>query len=196
MIQYIKNIWEGISSSLIGMKITIMHIFVKNVTIQYPDKRFNLPENARNRLFMEMSKCTGCTSCARACPVNCIFIETVRVLPDDPHQEMLDTGIKRKLWLTKFDIDFAKCCYCGLCTAACPTDAIIHTKEYEYSVYDVKELLYHFHTLTPEQISEKKQMLADFQSKEKVCHPDEKTDAVKPAETKAKEDKPTEDKTE
>ena len=194
MIQYIKNIWEGISSTLIGMKITFMHIFVKNVTIQYPDKRFNLPENARNRLFMEMGKCTGCTSCARACPVKCIDIETVRVLADDPQQETLDSGLKRKLWLTKFDIDFAKCCYCGLCTTACPTDAINHTKEYEYSVYNVDDLLYHFQTLTPEQVKEKKQMLAEFQAKEKVCHPDEKAGETKTTETK--EVKKTEEKTE
>lgn len=193
MIQYIKNIWAGISSSLIGMKITWMHLFVKKVTIQYPKKRFPVPLNARNRLFMEMDKCTGCTSCARACPVKCIDIETIRVVADDPQQETLKSGLKRKLWVPVFEIDFAKCCYCGLCTDACPTGAIHHTVEYEYSVYDVKDLLYKFQTLTPEQYEEKKKMLADFQAKEKACKP---SPEGKVADTKAKEEKKADEKPE
>jgi len=188
MIQYIKNIWAGISSSLIGMKITFMHLFVKKVTIQYPDKRFPVPLNARNRLFVEMNRCTGCTSCARACPVKCIDIETVKVVADDPQQEMLQSGLKRKLWLARFDIDFAKCCFCGLCTDACPTDAIKHSTEYEYSVYNVKDLLYKFQTLTPVQVKEKELMLAEFQAKEKANKAS--------AGTKATDNKDTDEKTE
>ena len=186
MIRYFKNIWAGISSSLIGMIITWKHIFVKKVTIQYPDKRFDVPLNARNRLLVEMNKCTGCTSCARACPVKCIDIETIKVIADDPQQETLQSGLKRKLWLARFDIDFAKCCYCGLCSSACPTDAIHHTVEYEYSVYDVKDLLYKFQTLTPEQVVEKKQMLVEFQAKEKACKTtaESKTTGQKNAEEK------------
>ncbi len=193
MIQYIKNIWAGISSSLIGMKITWMHLFVKKVTIQYPKKRFPVPLNARNRLFMEMDKCTGCTSCARACPVNCIDIETIRVVPEDPQQETLKGGLRRKLWVPVFEIDFAKCCYCGLCTEACPTDAINHTVEYEYSVYDVQDLLYKFQTLSPEQYEAKKIMFAEFQAREKAC----KAEAEEKAkEAKAKEVKNTDEKSE
>jgi NADH-quinone oxidoreductase subunit I len=30
-------------------------------------------------------------------------------------------GKKKALWVTPFDIDFAKCCYCQLCVFPCPT---------------------------------------------------------------------------
>ncbi len=171
MIRYFKNIWSSISTTFIGMRITLKHLFVKKVTIQYPDERFPLPENARNRLFLEMSRCNGCLSCAIACPVNCIIIETIRVTPDDPHKEIHHNGKERKLWVSRYDIDFAKCCYCGLCTIACPTDAIIHTVEYEYSEYKREKLIYKFQTLTPEQVKEKEKLLAEFRAKEKVAHP-------------------------
>lgn len=172
MVQYFKNIWSGLSSTLIGMKITWKHLFVKKVTIQYPDERFPLPANARNRLFLEMSKCNGCTSCAIACPVNCITIETIRVSPDDPHQEVHFNGKERKLWVSRYEMDFAKCCFCGLCVTSCPSDAINHTVEFEYSTYNRDNLLYKFQTLTPEQVNEKVQLLADYRAKEKVCHPE------------------------
>ncbi|NOU48690.1 MAG: NADH-quinone oxidoreductase subunit I [Bacteroidales bacterium] len=188
MIQYIKNIWAGLSSSFIGMKITWKHLFVKKVTIQYPDQRFTLPEKARNRLYLEMSKCNGCNSCAIACPVNCITVETIRVSPNDPQQEVHFNGKDRKLWVSRYEIDFAKCCYCGLCTAACPSDAINHTTEYEYSEYKRENLVYKFQTLTPEQVIEKERLLAEFRTQEKVCHPE--TDK-KPADNKTA-DKTTE----
>ena len=166
MVQYFKNIWSGLSTSLIGMNITLKHLFARKVTIQYPDERFDLPENARNRLFVDMKKCTGCLSCAVACPVNCIKIETLRVSPDDPDKEFHPNGKERKLWVTKFEIDFAKCCFCGLCTQACPADAIKHTLEFEYSGYDRDSLIYKFQTLTPEQTREKVRLLEEFRAKE------------------------------
>jgi len=151
------------------MIITWKHLFVKKVTIQYPDERFPLPENARNRLQLLMNRCTGCTACAVACPVNCITIETIKAVPDDPGKEFYYNGKERKLWLSKYEIDFAKCCYCGLCTIACPTDAIIHTKEFEYSSYKREDLVYEFRTLTIEQIKEKEQLLAAFRENEKAA---------------------------
>jgi NADH-quinone oxidoreductase subunit I len=178
MIQYIKNIWAGISSTLVGMHITWKHLFVKKVTIQYPDQRFPIPDNARNRLALDMIKCNGCTSCARACPLHCITIETVKATADDPHEELLHNGSKRRLWVTKYEIDFAKCCFCGMCTSVCATEAIVHTSEYEYSEYDRNKLVYKFHTLTENQILDKKQRLADSQAKEKESQNAAKQTAV------------------
>jgi NADH-quinone oxidoreductase chain I len=172
MIHYFKNIWSSITTSFTGMKITFLHLFEKKVTIQYPDENFNLPENARNRLHLIMERCTGCTACAIVCPVNCITIETIRVSPDDPHKELHHNGKERKLWLSRYDIDFAKCCYCALCVQVCPTDAVIHTKEFEYSTYDRNDLIYKFRTLTDEQVKEKERLLAEFREKEKAANPE------------------------
>ncbi len=55
------------------------------------------------RFFVLEDKCTGCTLCARNCPVMCIS-----GAPRKPHT-----------------IDNKKCIKCGLCLSKCPRDAII-----------------------------------------------------------------------
>lgn len=175
MTQYIKSIYSGISTVLTGMKITFGHLFVKNVTVQYPNVHplqlaaiDKMPDHARNRLFLDNDLCNGCKSCDRICPVKCISIETLKVLPDDPDQPTLKDGSKRKLWLTKYEIDFAKCCFCGLCTTVCPTESLYMTTEFEYSTYDRNELVYKFHKLTDEQIAQKRKMVAEADAKAKA----------------------------
>ena len=123
MKQYILNIWNGLFAVLIGMKVTLKHMFVPAVTIQYPDVKLKLPERERNRLYVNMDDCIGCDQCARACPVDCISIETVKSLPTEDLGKT-SNGKKKALWVTKFDIDIAKCCYCQLCVFPCPTECI------------------------------------------------------------------------
>lgn len=52
------------------------------------------------------------------------------------------TQIKMRTYL--YEIDMALCCYCGLCTFSCPTHCLIMTPAYEYSVYELKDHIYHF----------------------------------------------------
>jgi len=184
MTQYFKNVWLGLWTVLVGMKITFRHLWEPNVTVQYPKEQYPIPSNARNRLQLDTTLCNGCNSCARACPVNCITVETMRVVPDDPEQPMIADGSKRKLWVPVYDIDFAKCCFCSLCTTVCPTFAIKHTTEFEYSVYDRNDLFYHFTDMSPEKIKVKQQMLDEYLAKEKAAK--EAAAAKKAAEEKAK----------
>ncbi len=168
------------------MGITFKHLFAKKVTNQYPDrwhpidenfigrrsfykgdeKRGDIPPNSRNRIFLDIDLCNGCMGCVRACPVNCITVETLKVVPGDNVQPLKD-GSKRGLWVTKYDIDFAKCCFCSLCVDPCPTNAIMMTPEFEYSSYDRKDLVYRFSDMTEEEIKEKKQLLEKFQAEKK-----------------------------
>lgn len=184
MKRYFNNIWLGLYTALVGMKITFSHMFQAKVTVQYPNERYPIPDNARNRLILEPELCNGCTSCARACPVNCITIETLRVVPDDPDQPMIADGTKRKLWVPQYDIDFAKCCFCSLCTVVCPTLAVRHTVEFEYSTLNREDMYYRFSDMSPEVVANKRQMLADFQEKEKAAK--EAAAARKAEEEKAK----------
>ncbi|MDP4174799.1 MAG: NADH-quinone oxidoreductase subunit I [Bacteroidota bacterium] len=163
MKQYLKNTWEGIWTVLVGMKITFKHLFVPAVTIQYPEVKIDLPDRSRNRLYVNIDDCIGCDQCSRACPVDCITIETVKGTPDEDLGKT-SNGKKKALWVTQFDIDFAKCCCCGLCTFPCPTECIKMTDVYEFSEYERENLLYKFATLSEDEIAIKKQNYAKVEA--------------------------------
>lgn len=163
MIQYFKNIYTAIATIFTGMKITFKHLFVPAVTIQYPDVKPKLPDRERNRLYVNFDDCIGCDQCARACPVECITIETVKALPTEDLGKT-SQGKKKALWVTDFTIDFAKCCYCQLCVFPCPTDCIYMTDVYEFSEYERSNLMYNFSILTPAEAEEKKANFAKYEA--------------------------------
>ena len=185
MSQYFKNIWSALSTVSIGMKVTFKHLFVPAVTIQYPDVKLELPERERNRLYMNMDDCIGCDQCARACPVNCIEIETVKSLPDEDLGKT-SNGKRKALWVTKFNIDIAKCCYCQLCVFPCPTECIYMTDVYEFSEFQRENLVYDYSTLTPEERVQKKLNYEKFEA-EKAAQ--KAAAAAAAAAKKAEEDK-------
>jgi NADH-quinone oxidoreductase subunit I len=165
MKKYFTDIAKALWTVLIGMKITLGHLFVPAVTIQYPDVKLKLPERARNRLFVNMDDCIGCLQCEMACPVNCITIETMKSLPTDD-LGTTSTGMKKKLWVTRFDIDIAKCCYCGLCVYPCPTECIKMTEVYEFSEFERNNLLYNYVTLTQPEIDVIKTKIASSEKEQ------------------------------
>lgn len=137
MKEYFQNIWETATSIFEGMTITFSHLFRKPITRQYPDRlerpfKEELPDRFRGLLKVDMEICTGCLACMNDCPIDCILIKSDKN-PDT-----------KERFLTQFDIDMAKCMYCGLCTDPCPTGAIHFIKEFEKSVYDIRELLFRF----------------------------------------------------
>ena len=167
MKDYILKFWQGLITIIIGMRVTFRHLFVPAVTIQYPTVKPELPERERNRLYVNMDDCIGCDQCARACPVDCIQIETVKSVPGDD-LGVTSNGKKKALWVTKFDIDIAKCCYCQLCVFPCPTDCIYMTDVYEFSEFERENLVYDFVTLTEEEKIEKKKNHEEFMIKKEV----------------------------
>lgn len=155
---YFRNIWMGIFTAAIGMKTTFRHLFTPAVTIQYPDVKLKLPERARNRLYVNIDDCIGCDQCAKACPVDCITIETIKSTPD---QDLgaTSTGHKKRLHVPVFDIDIAKCCYCGLCVYPCPTECIVMTDVFEFSEFERENLIYNFTSMRPTEIEEAREKL-------------------------------------
>ena len=214
MFRYFKNIWLGLWTILVGMRITFIHLFRPNVTIQYPNERYPIPDGsngtaiARNRLYMDMELCDGCQRCARICPVDCIDIKILQIAKTI-EQPILKNGEKRNAWVPKYEIDFSKCCFCGLCTTVCPTNAINHTTEFEYSTYSRdhkvnvhfsnKEefdygLLYSFVNHTEDFYKEKEKLLAEYKARKAAEKAAKAKAAADKKATENKDDKKTENK--
>jgi NADH-quinone oxidoreductase subunit I/NAD(P)H-quinone oxidoreductase subunit I len=128
IVKTFTSIWDGLS-------ITLSHLLRRPTTIQYPDRtsipvRDMLPPRYRGFLEVDASICTGCQACERACPISVIAIQ----LEKDPANPKVRV-------VSQFDIDLAKCMFCGLCVEPCPTGAIQHTREFEGSQRSVRNLV-------------------------------------------------------
>jgi NADH-quinone oxidoreductase subunit I len=192
MRDYIYNFWQGLYTILVGMKVTLRHVFIPAVTIQYPSVKPQMPERERNRLYVNMDDCIGCDQCARACPVNCIEIETVKSIPGED-LGTTSNGKKKALWVTTFNIDFAKCCYCQLCVFPCPTECIYMTDVYEFSEFQRENLVFDFVTLLPEERIQKKKNFEELQAKkeaEKIAAAKKAAEEKAAAQAKSVEPKP------
>lgn len=142
--RWLRNIWETISTCFKGLLITGRYIVAERpVTIEYPEVREELPPNSRSRLFNDVDNCISCLQCAQVCPVDCIYITAVRRDKEAPKIKT-DGGTPIKLDLKQYTIDAALCCYCGLCTSACPTQSLTHTTDYEFSQYTLSEMKYDY----------------------------------------------------
>jgi NADH-quinone oxidoreductase subunit I len=143
MKQWLEDLWQGFWTVLVGMHITWRHLFVRKVTLHYPEERWQLPPKSRMRLFMKYEDCIGCGQCVRACPVQCIYIKAEK-RPTTSPPIFAANGQPIKLDVHVFDIDMSLCCYCNLCTYPCPTDCIYMTPEFEFATTDLTQHLYHF----------------------------------------------------
>jgi NADH-quinone oxidoreductase subunit I len=75
--------------------------------------------------------------CSTACPDDCINI----IGGEHP-----DSSIEK--FPIVYELDIARCCFCGMCVEACPEDAIrMDTGHVEFSDYTRESLLYDKETL-------------------------------------------------
>ena len=155
-VNYFARVSGLVRTAAKGLGIVLGHLTTKKVTRQYPEPKdeYILPERARNRLYVNMDDCIGCDKCARACPVNCIEIDTVKSVPGEDLGITTKNAKKKSLWVTRFDIDMAKCCYCSLCVWPCPTECIVMTEAFEFTETRRDNLVYHFATMDSEEAEE------------------------------------------
>jgi NADH-quinone oxidoreductase subunit I len=131
---YFANIYDNVSSILVGMSITLKYCFQKTVTVSYPEQRLNLAPRYRGIHEFEAEKCIACDQCAKACPVDCIYIEK-----SAPRKIDKATGKAAGGELLRFAIDYSKCMFCALCTEPCPTDCIHMGKLHDMSGYSRRD---------------------------------------------------------
>ncbi len=163
---YFSNIVKGAATTVSAFTTATKHLFTRSSTIQYPREKAELPDRTRHRLHVIIEDCIGCRNCERACPVGCIEIDTIKA-PKSVDLGHASAGNPIPFWIASFKIDMAKCCFCGLCTEPCSTGCIQMTPIYEFSSYEVTDLVYQFSRMTEEEITEA-QSLAEEEARRKA----------------------------
>jgi NADH-quinone oxidoreductase subunit I len=131
MIHWIRNIAVAVVTVAKGMAVT-MRVWLATYLegkgtftekFEYPEKP--VPVSARYRGFhrFDLTTCISCDQCAKACPVDCIYIGKERVEGGK--------GFK----ITGYSIDYSKCMFCALCVEPCPVDCIFMGATHDLSCY-------------------------------------------------------------
>ena len=145
MRDYFYNIYATVRTILIGMRITLRYCFARTITVQYPDVAPTLQPRFRGFHHYDIEKCIACDACAKACPVDCIYIEKTGARKIDK-----EAGTAKGGAMTRYAIDYSKCMFCGLCVPPCPTDCIHMGNIHDMSAYDRKAMVVEFTELAKE----------------------------------------------
>jgi NADH-quinone oxidoreductase subunit I len=131
MYSWFLNIWTTVSTVSSGLAVTLKSWFSTYQTdrgtfteiYEYPEKP--APVAARYRGFhrFDLTTCIACDQCAKACPVDCIYIG----------KEKVEGGKGFKV--TGYTIDYTKCMFCALCVEPCPVDCIFMGGTLDLSCY-------------------------------------------------------------
>ena len=122
---YLRRILHGVTTAAKGMALTFRHFLTKPTTIQYPEEEPYFSPYERGLHEFEPEKCIICELCAKACPVDCIYIE----------QE----GRGKTATLTRYAIDYSKCLFCSLCIDPCPVDCIHMGPQFDLAAFQRAE---------------------------------------------------------
>ena len=102
-------------------------------TVEYPEQRLPLPENARSFPMLVFDgddperglRCVACKICEKECPPQCIYIVLERDARGKPQKHP-----------RVFDLDLSVCMSCQICVEVCPFDAIKMDTAFELSATD------------------------------------------------------------
>ncbi len=116
-----------------AMRITLINMFRKPVTVHYPTVERPVTDRFRGLLALTYDKetgeenCIGCRLCEFICPPAVIKVEMLK-------------GEKRN-YAKLFILELYACEFCELCVQVCPTDAIIMMKSFDMATADRREML-------------------------------------------------------
>lgn len=160
---YFTNIWMTVYTILVGMRTSLKYCFAKTITVQYPDVPPTVQPRYRGFHYYEIERCIACDQCAKACPVDCIYIEK-----GGPRKLDKETGTAVGGAITRYAIDYAKCMFCGLCADTCPTSCIKMGNIHDMSGYTRENMIVEFTELaraglqTPQPLWMRKDRMPDW----------------------------------
>ncbi len=142
---YFKRISDSARTIVIGLGITWRYMVRPReiITIEYgsrnraPKDRY-IPDRHRGVHYLETEKCIQCHICEKACPVDCIAMESAR----EPFEGSWEGD---GCYVSQFILDLNKCIFCNLCCEPCPKECIHMGQEFDMASYTrehgVKNLL-------------------------------------------------------
>ncbi len=118
-----------------GMALTLRSMFRPNVTMQYPEVKFEPPASYRGSPVLVQEKngverCVACGLCSRVCPALAIEVQAA------------ETDQEKERYPQKFEINMLRCIFCGFCEEVCPEEAIVMSKDYELVFKNRNDAIY------------------------------------------------------
>jgi len=113
-----------------GLWVTISHNWRHPTVTQFPEQTLNTSRRIRgHELVWKRSACTGCATCAKACPQGAIEIVTATDMKENKYE------------VATYRVDTGYCIQCGLCVEACPYDALFMGYSYRRAKYRRNEVV-------------------------------------------------------
>ena len=104
-----------------GLFTVLKHLFMRPVTLEYPEKKRYQSEAFRGK--PEVKGCVGCGICKKVCPANAI--EYIK---------------NEEGKVISYTFNLEKCIFCGNCMYYCPHHAIKLSQEFELATENKNEL--------------------------------------------------------
>ncbi|MEX0791756.1 MAG: NADH-quinone oxidoreductase subunit I [Pirellulaceae bacterium] len=131
MSDWFRNLFMAVKTIADGMVITLRNWFAtydkdrKTFTEHhaYPELPARVAPRYRGFHRFDLTTCIACDQCAKACPVDCIYIGKEK-----------SEGSKG-FTVTNYTIDYTKCMFCALCVEPCPVDCIFMGGTLDLSSY-------------------------------------------------------------
>src|SRR5439155_120223 len=97
---------------------------------EYPERPVPVKPRYRGFHRFDLTTCIGCDKCAKACPVDCIYIDKMK------------NPVGKGFRVTGFKIDYTKCMFCALCVDPCPVGCFLRPSKMDAekgSIYECGE---------------------------------------------------------